>query len=136
MIDIREMSVLIADDMENMYNAIRSIMRILGFGRKFTYVNNGEAALKTLQEGMFDLAMLDNNMPGIPGLELLVIIRNDNKLRDLPVIMITGHADKEFITNAAESDIDAYILKPITVNLLKEKLPPVIEKANNPSPMI
>jgi len=135
MIDIREMSVLIADDMENMYSAIRSIMRILGFGRKFLYVNNGEDALKSLKEGMFDLAMLDNNMPGIQGLELLSIIRNDKDLRDLPVIMITGHAEQEFITNAAESDIDAYILKPITVNLLKEKIPAVIEKANNPSPM-
>jgi len=136
MIDIHEMSVLIADDMENMHSAIRSIMRILGFGKKFQYVNNGTDALKALKEGVFDLAMLDNNMPGITGLELLGIIRNDKALRDMPVIMITGHADKEFITNAAESDIDAYILKPITVNLLKEKIPPIIEKANNPSPMV
>lgn len=136
MIDIQEMSVLIADDMENMYSAIRSIMRILGFGKKFQYVNNGTDALKALKAGMFDLAMLDNNMPGITGLELLGIIRNDKALQDLPIIMITGHADKEFITNAAESDIDAYILKPITVNLLKEKIPPIIERANNPSPMV
>ncbi len=135
MIDIREMSVLIADDMENMYNSIRGIMRILKFGKKFNYVNNGEDALKALKEGMYDLAMLDNNMPGITGLELIGIIRNDKELRDMPVIMITGHAEQEFITNAAESDIDAYLLKPITVNLLKEKVPQVIEKANNPTPM-
>ncbi len=135
MIDIREMSVLIADDMENMYNSIRSIMRLLKFGRKFTYVNNGQDALAKLKEGSYDLAMLDNNMPGITGLELLGIIRSDRALRDMPVIMITGHAEKEFITNAAETDIDAYILKPITVNLLKQKIPEVIEKANSPSPM-
>jgi CheY-like chemotaxis protein len=135
MIDIREMSVLVADDMENMFSAIRSIMRILGFGKKFQYVGNGADALAALKAGLFDLALLDNNMPGISGLELLSIIRGDKTLRDLPVIMITGHADREFITNAAESDIDAYILKPITVNLLKQKIPPIIERANNPSPM-
>ncbi|MFC1592068.1 tetratricopeptide repeat protein [Thermodesulfobacteriota bacterium] len=136
MIDIKEMSVLIADDMENMYNSIRSIMRLLHFGRKFTYVPNGEEALKALKEGFYDLAMLDNNMPIITGLELLEIIRSDRQLRHMPVIMITGHAYKEFITNAAESDVDAYVLKPITVNLLKEKVPMVIEKANNPPPMM
>jgi tetratricopeptide (TPR) repeat protein len=64
------------------------------------------------------------------------MIRNDHDLCDLPVIIITGHAEQEFITHAAESDIDAYILKPITVNLIKEKIPPVIEKVNNPPPMM
>jgi CheY-like chemotaxis protein len=135
MIDISEMSVLIADDMENMYTSIRSIMRLLKYGRKFMYVNNGEDALAALKGGVFDLAMLDNNMPGITGLELLGIIRNDKDLQDLPVIMITGHAEQEFITNAAESDIDAYLLKPITVNLLKDKIPQVIASANSPAPM-
>jgi len=135
MIDIATMSVLIADDVESMFNAIRSIMRILGFGKKFHYAANGTDALSALREGSFDLALLDNNMPGMTGLELLQTIRSDKVLRDLPVIMISGHAEKEFITTAAESDIDAYILKPITVNLLKEKIPEIIERANNPSPM-
>jgi CheY-like chemotaxis protein len=135
MIDIAEMSVLIADDKENMYTSIRSIMRLLKFGRKFTYAASGDAALKMLQEGAYDMALLDNNMPGITGLELLGIIRSDKKLRDLPVIMITGQAEHEFITHAAESDIDAYLLKPITINLLKHKVPQVIDQANNPSPM-
>jgi CheY-like chemotaxis protein len=135
MIDIADMSVLIADDKENMYTSIRSIMRLLKFGRKFTYAPSGDAALKILQETPFDLALLDNSMPGITGLELLGIIRNDKKLCDLPVIMITGQAEHEFITHAAESDIDAYLLKPITINLLKQKVPQVIDKANNPSPM-
>ncbi|MCX8044332.1 MAG: response regulator [Desulfobacterota bacterium] len=135
MIDITTMSVLIADDVESMFNAIRSIMRILGFGKKFHYVSNGNDALTALRQGAYDLAILDNNMPGITGLDLLTIIRSEKELRDMPVIMISGHAEKELIASAAESDIDAYILKPITVNLFKEKIPQIIDKANNPSPM-
>ncbi len=135
MINIKEMTVLIADDMENMYNSIRSIMKLHGYGKKFLYASNGEEALKILRAGGVDLTILDKNMPVMTGLEVLKRIRQDEDLRDMPVIMITAHAEKEFITTAAESEIDAYILKPITVKLIEEKIPPVIEKANNPSPM-
>ena len=51
MIDIKTMSVLIADDMENMFNSIRSIMRLLKFGKQFTYVSNGKEALDVLRQG-------------------------------------------------------------------------------------
>ncbi len=136
MIDINKMTVLVADDMENMYNSIRSIMRLLKFGRRFLYVPNGEEALKILRKEDIDMAILDNNMPGMKGVDLLQIIRSDSLLCELPVIMITADANMEFVTNAAESEIDAYLLKPITVGLLKEKIPPVIENANNPSPMV
>ena len=120
MIDLREMTVLVADDIENMYNSIRSIMRLLKFGRRFLYAGDGEEALKALKQEEVDLAILDNNMPGIRGVELLEIIRSDNDLRDMPVIMITADANMEFVTKAAETEIDAYLLKPITVGLLKE----------------
>ncbi len=137
MINIKEMTVLIADDMENMYNSIRNIMKLNGFGKRFMYASNGEDALKILKEKSdIDLAIIDNNMPVMTGLELLEIIRGEKQLRDMPIVMITAQAEKEFVTNAAESEIDAYLLKPITVKLLKDKIPPVIENANNPSPMV
>ncbi len=136
MIDIKKMTVLIADDMENMFNSIKSIMKVNGYGSKYIYAPDGEEALKVLKEGFIDFAIIDNNMPKITGLELLSIIRDDRQLRHLPVVMITAHAEKEFVTNAAESEIDAYILKPLTVQLIKQQIPAVIEKANNPSPMM
>lgn len=136
MIDPQTMTVLIADDMDNMCVTIRNIMKLLNLGKSFFFAANGEEALEQLRNEKVDLAILDYNMPKLTGLELLEIIRNDSELQDLPVIMLTAHAEKDFITRAAELDINAYILKPITVNLLKEKIPPVIEKANYPTPMI
>jgi len=129
------MNVLIVEDMENMFNSIRGILRLLKFGRKFMYARSGAEALQTMRTNSIDLVLLDNKMPGMSGLEVLEAIRQDRYMRETPVIMITALAEKEFITKAAESEIDAYILKPITVGLLKEKIPQVIEKANNPSPM-
>ncbi len=138
MVDLREMTVLVVDDMENMYNSIRSIMRVLKFGRRFYYAENAEEALKLLkdQDLPIDLLILDNNMPGMKGVELLQMIRDDTSLRELPVVMITADAQQEFVTMAAESEIDAYLLKPITVGLVNEKIPPVIERANDPPPMM
>ncbi|MDH4027372.1 MAG: response regulator, partial [Nitrospirota bacterium] len=115
---------------------IRNILKILHFGSHFLFANDGEEALNLLRKEKIDLAILDYNMPKLTGLDILEIIRNDKALQDMPVVMLTAHAEHDFIARAAELEINAYILKPITVNLLKEKIPPVIEKINYPPPMI
>ncbi len=60
MIDLREMTVMVVDDMENMYTSIRSIMRLLKFGRRYLYAENAEAALKLLRKEKIDLTILVN----------------------------------------------------------------------------
>jgi two-component system chemotaxis response regulator CheY len=55
-----------------------------------------------LKQEKVDLAILDNNMPGISGGELLEIIRDDKDLWSMPVIMITADANMEYVTKAAE----------------------------------
>ncbi len=137
MINLREMNVLIVDDMENMYTSIRSIMRLLKFGRNFFYAEDADKALQILRtDKKINMLFLDNNMPGIKGVDLLYMIREDREFCDIPVVMITADATQDFVTNAAESEIDAYILKPITVGIIKNKIPKVVDKANNPTPMM
>jgi CheY-like chemotaxis protein len=136
MIEIQEMNILIVDDMENMCKSIRAMLKVLNYGRKFHTANNGREALKILKDREIDLAIIDWNMPVMTGVELLVNIREDKKLRDMPVIMITAEANREIVAEAGESDIDAYILKPLTVKSIGDKILRVIEKTNNPPPMI
>jgi CheY-like chemotaxis protein len=136
MIDIIEMTVLIADDMPNMITTIRGMMKYLNFGNKFLSAGNGDEAWNILKKEAVDLAILDYNMPIINGAELLNRIREDRDLRDLPVLMVTAQANMEFVAEAAESEIDAYILKPATVKVLGDKILSVIENANDPSPMV
>jgi tetratricopeptide (TPR) repeat protein len=136
MIDLKEMSILIVDDMENMCKSIRAMLKVLNFGKKFRVAYNGREALKTLREGGIDLAIIDWNMPVMTGVELLVEIREDKQLRDMPVVMITAEANRELVAEAAESDIDAYILKPLTVKSIGDKIINVIEKTNTPTPMM
>jgi CheY-like chemotaxis protein len=136
MIDINEMTVLITDDMPNMINTIRSVMKVLGYGKKFIPASNGQEAWQVLKKEPVDLAILDYNMPYMTGAGLLSRIREDRNLRDLPVVMVTAEGNREFVAEAAESEIDAYILKPVTVKVLGDKVLGVINNANEPPPMV
>lgn len=136
MIDINKMTVLIVDDMPNAFVAIRSAMKVLNYGEKLVYAANGQEAWQILNKEPIDMAIVDYNMPVMNGVELLSRIRENRDLKDLPIVMVTGHAKAEFVAEAAESEIDAYVLKPITVKVLGDKILSVIENANNPSPMV
>ena len=136
MINIREMTVLITDDMENMAKSIHNMLKVIGYGRQFLFATEGEQALSILRSEPVDLVLLDYNMPGLTGGEVLSQIRDDRDLRDLPVVMVTAEAYSDFVAEVGESEIDAYILKPVTVQLLEEKVTFVVNKVNNPPPMV
>ena len=116
MIDINEMTVLIVDDMVSMCKSIHSMMRVIGYGRNVLFAYNGKEALNILQKEPIDLVLLDYNMPVMSGGEVISHIREDRNLRDLPVIMVTAQAYQDYVAEAAESVIDAYILKPLTAS--------------------
>lgn len=136
MIDIRNMTVAIVDDAENMCKLIRSMLKSLDIGGSFYYGYNGREALEIVREHPVDLLVMDWNMPIMDGFEALSFIRENEKLRDLLVVMVTGEADREMVAAAAESDIDAYILKPLNKQSLGDKIRDVVNHANNPPPMV
>lgn len=136
MIDIREMTVLIVDDMPNMINSIRGMLKILKFGREFLAANNGEEAWRILKKQHVDMAVFDYDMPIMTGVELLRQVRDDRDLRDLPVVMVTAQAYRDFVAEVGESEVGAYVLKPVTVKVLEDKVSMVVKNANNPPPMV
>jgi CheY-like chemotaxis protein len=136
LIDIRNMTVLIVDDSMNMCQSISGMMKVVGFGKRFLFGHTGKEALDLLAREPVDLLLLDYNMPVMTGAEVLSQVRMDRDLRDLPVIMVTGEAYQDYVAEIGESEIDAYILKPLTVKVLQEKIALVVGKANNPPPMI
>lgn len=135
MIDLHEISILIVDDMESMCKSIRAMLKILNIGNKVRIAFNGREGLNTLRKESTDLVIIDWNMPVMTGIELLDKIREDRMLRDMPIIMITAENSRDIVAQAAESDIDAYILKPLTVKSLGDKIIKVMEQSQNPSHM-
>ena len=135
-IDIEHMTVLIVDDVPLTCKLVKKLMKNLGFGEIFHFAHNGQQALSILTEEKIDLVLMDYNMPEMSGVEALARIRENRNLRDIPVIMITAQALSDYVAEVGESDIDAYILKPINVKILEQKVFSVIDKANNPPPMV
>jgi CheY-like chemotaxis protein len=76
--------------------------------------NNGDEALDQIEEENFDIIFLDENMPGISGLETLSRIRTNYP--NLPVVMITKNDQENAMEQAIGSNISDYLIKPVNPN--------------------
>ena len=76
--------------------------------------NNGNDALDLISNNHFDIVFLDENMPGLSGLETLLRIKNIKP--DVPVVMITKNEAEEIMEEAIGSKIADYLIKPVNPN--------------------
>jgi CheY-like chemotaxis protein len=132
MINPETMSILIVDDMKSMRLTIRKMLKNLNIGGTLRFAGDGREGLEVLHNTKCDMAILDWNMPVMNGIEMLENIRNDKVLRDMPVIMVTAEAERDIVVHVAETEIDAYLLKPLTLAALDQKIKQVVERANHP----
>jgi two-component system chemotaxis response regulator CheY len=79
-----------------------------------------------LKNGSFDFLITDWNMPGMAGLDLLKAVRADARIAKLPVLMLTAEAKREQIIEAAQAGVSGYVIKPFTVQTLKEKIDKIL----------
>jgi len=83
-------------------------------GYRIETANNGVSAIELLDGNHFDLVFLDENMPGLSGLETLLEIKN--KRPNLAVIMITKSEEESIMEEAIGSKISDYLIKPVNPN--------------------
>jgi len=121
------MKILIVDDFSTMRRIIKNLLRDLGFNNT-DEADDGNTGLPKLQSGNFDFLVTDWNMPGMTGIDLLRAVRADEKLKSLPVLMVTAEAKKEQIVMAAQEGVNGYIVKPFTAQTLKEKIEKIFER--------
>ncbi|MGK0501802.1 MAG: two-component system chemotaxis response regulator CheY [Alteromonadaceae bacterium] len=123
----KSMKILVVDDFSTMRRIIKNLLKDLGFAN-IQEADDGNTALPMLQQGDFDFVVTDWNMPGMQGIDLLRAIRADDKLKHLPVLMVTAEAKKEQIVAAAQAGVNGYVVKPFTAATLKEKLDKIFER--------
>ncbi|QTH63780.1 chemotaxis response regulator CheY [Psychrosphaera ytuae] len=123
----KNMKILVVDDFSTMRRIIKNLLRDLGF-TNVSEADDGSTALPMLQNGDFDFVVTDWNMPGMQGIDLLREIRKDEKLKHMPVMMVTAEAKKEQIVAAAQAGVNGYIVKPFTAATLKGKLDKIFER--------
>jgi two-component system chemotaxis response regulator CheY len=121
------MKILVVDDFSTMRRIIKNLLRDLGFNNT-AEADDGTTALPMLQSGGFDFVVTDWNMPGMQGIDLLKAIRADDKLKDLPVLMVTAEAKRDQIVEAAQAGVNGYVVKPFTAQTLKEKIEKIFER--------
>ncbi len=121
------MKILIVDDFSTMRRIIKNLLRDLGFTNT-SEADDGTTALPMLQSGSFDFLVTDWNMPGMSGIDLLRAVRADDRLKHLPVLMVTAEAKRDQIIEAAQAGVNGYVVKPFTAQALKEKIEKVFER--------
>ena len=120
----KDLKILVVDDFSTMRRIVKNLLNELGFN-DISEADDGKTALPMLQQGNFEFVVTDWNMPGI---DLLKAIRADDKLKHLPVLMVTAEAQREQIIEAAKAGVSGYIVKPFTGVTLKEKLDKIFER--------
>tara|TARA_Y100000588_G_C14205584_1_gene904512 strand:+ start:393 stop:761 length:369 start_codon:yes stop_codon:yes gene_type:complete len=115
------MKVLVVDDMVAMRHVMINMLRHVGFEQLDEAVD-GFQALGMLKNTSYDLVITDLNMPKMDGQQLLKSIRNDQKLKDTPVIMVTCENDKQKVQQALLEKVSGFILKPFNLKTLEKQL--------------
>ena len=121
------MKILIVDDFSTRRRIIKNLLRDLGFTNTVE-ADDGLTAIPILNSGSIDFLVTDWNMPGMTGIDLLRHVRADEKLRSLPVLMVTAEAKREQIIEAAQAGVNGYVVKPFTAQALKEKIEKIFER--------
>jgi len=114
------MRALIVDDSRFVRDYLRGLLEEKGV--ECDEASDGQAGLDRLRnQGPFDLALVDWNMPVMGGLDMLKNLREEG-YADLKVMMVTTEADNDFILKALDAGADEYLMKPFDDEALQEKL--------------
>ncbi|MEA3469199.1 MAG: response regulator [Thermodesulfobacteriota bacterium] len=118
------MKILLVDDEHDLVSTLAERMSFRGIDAD--WVSNGEDALAKLQNTTYDIAVLDMKMPHMSGLELREKIHAIHP--KIKFIFMTGHGSAEDFNNATSAEgSDCYLIKPVNINLLIEKITTILE---------
>ena len=120
--------ILIVDDEEDILELVK--YNLLKEGYKIECAGTGEEALEILNKSKIDLMVLDLMMPGIDGLEVTKKVKWDEKLGNIPIIMLTAKSEESDIVIGLEMGADDYVTKPFSPRVLIARIKANLRKTN------
>jgi tetratricopeptide (TPR) repeat protein len=123
----KSLTVLVVDDVFNVRAMLKNMLRQLGFGTLLE-ASSGEKAVELLTQEVVDLVLCDWNMPGMKGVDVLRFVRKQAENATLPFIMVTGEINEAVVAEAAETEVDAYLVKPFTMQSLGQRVASVLSQ--------
>jgi len=107
--------ILIVEDSPTMRQLLVFALRRLA-GVDIVEAQDGMDGLRKLSSDHFDLALIDINMPVMDGLKLIGLMRGEDELREVPVVVITTEGAEQDRERALRLGANAYLTKPIQAN--------------------
>jgi two-component system, chemotaxis family, chemotaxis protein CheY len=118
--------ILVVDDSKVMRDMIVACLRPRS-DLAFTQASSGLEAIERLSLKPFDLLVLDLNMPDIGGLEVLEFVRAQDKLRALPIIVVTTRGDEASRSRALGAGASRFMTKPFTPDAILGEVQALLE---------
>ena len=125
-------SILVVDDEEDIQELVRYNLAKEGY--KVSCVGTGEQALRHAREKIPDLIVLDLMLPGIDGLDVCRMLRNDPKTAHVPVLMLTAKGEEADLVAGLELGADDYVTKPFSPRVLVARTRAVLRRGRTPAP--
>ena len=126
---IAALSILIVDDSPQMRAITASVLEGVGI-RTILEAGDAAAGLEILRSEAVDVVIVDYKMAPVNGAEFVRRVRNSPDSRDpfVPIIMLTGHADRRRIYEARDAGVSEFLAKPVTAKALIGRLQTLILK--------
>lgn len=116
--DSKDLKVLLVEDFEDTRLFLRLALEDHGF--IVFEAENGEVAVQNANRDKPDVILMDLTMPRMDGFAAAKAMRQNDQLKNVPIIAITAHHETDFRSVAKASGFDAYVTKPVDVIWLKD----------------
>ena len=114
--DSKDLKVLLVEDFEDTRLFLRLALEDHGF--IVFEAENGQKAVENANRDKPDVILMDLTMPLMDGFAATKLIRQNENLKQVPIIAVTAHHEHDFRSDAKASGFDAYVTKPIDVQWL------------------
>ncbi|HOO16912.1 MAG TPA: response regulator [Phycisphaerae bacterium] len=120
-------NVLIVDDSVTMRRMIKRTIEISGLDVAEVYeASNGIEALARMDQYSIGVVLLDINMPVMTGVQLIERLRDDERLREIPIIVASTEGSQTRITHLLEAGARGFIRKPFQPEQIRDALAPLV----------
>jgi two-component system phosphate regulon response regulator PhoB len=124
--------VLAVEDEENILELIEYNLTREGY--RVTTAGSGEEALRAARRELPDLVLLDLMLPGLDGLDVCRILKNDPKTAHLPIIMVTAKGEEADVVTGLELGADDYVTKPFSPRVLSARIKALLRRTSAEPP--
>lgn len=122
--------LLLIEDHAPTAETLMVMLQAIGFG-KVTHAQNTAQAIEALQQSAFDMILCDFQLGIVNGLMLIRMIRRPDGIGNpnIPIVMITAHADQDRVAEALAAGVDDFLVKPVQPDVMTRCLSSLLERS-------